>query len=332
MKRHKNKSSSGGPLLIGLVAALAGSLVLPAAAQTVGDDAVDQIEAAFDAAMGLSLAERIGPLEALEAQIDEGIAEDLLTGKAKADALYYKYHVQRQLAKDPQAAGTYAAYIAGIADYSSARQGLTTFGRGVNRWVREKDYARCATICQAMAEAFGQTGGEAEIQATALYHLAWARFWMNGTMGQAKTPCETLIARFPDSPWRPKAMRLLANTHYYTGEDDEALAVLALLKQQYPDTKLEHYADMRPAAVYEYIQDDPQKALDTYQQTLQRYTDHMYAPYIHRQIARLRKAIEDQLIQDALDELAKEPTARCRSKSAIVRAEPAQPGTLARRR
>ena len=102
------------------------------------------------------------------------------------------------------------------------------------------------------------------------------------------------------------------------GKHDSALSTLSLLKQQYPKTKLEHYADMRPAAIYEYGKGQPQKALEIYQATLRRYPDHMYAPYIHKQIERLQKVIEEQVIEDALEDLAVEGRG-CRVKSVIVR-------------
>src|SRR5690606_917291 len=80
---------------------------------------------------------------------------------------------------------------------------------------------------------------------------------------------------------------------------------LELIKQQYPGTALEHYADMRAAAIWEYGRGDPHKALAAYQATLARHKDHLYAPYVHRQMQRLHGVIEQQLIQDALEGLAK---------------------------
>jgi hypothetical protein len=78
---------------------------------------------------------------------------------------------------------------------------------------------------------------------------------------------------------------------------------------------------MRPASIWEYGKGDPQKALEIYQQTLRRHPDHLYAPYINDQIERLRKVIEGQLIQDALDGLANSATPDCTTPSVIVRGD-----------
>jgi tetratricopeptide (TPR) repeat protein len=161
-----------------------------------------------------------------------------------------------------------------------------------------------------------------DIAAAALYHLAWSDYWMNGTMSQCVTACSKLIANYLDSSWRPEAIRLLANAHYALGEHDDALSTLAMLRTGYPNTTWEHYADMRPASIWEYGKGDPQKALEIYQQTLRRHPDQLYAPYINNQIERLRKVIEGQLIQDALDGLAKADLPECKNRSVIVKTTP----------
>ena len=126
---------------------------------------VAALKQAFDAAMGKPLAERIVALEAPEGQIDRGIADSTLAGKDKGDAPYYKYHLQRNLAKYPEAARTYKAYV------------------------------QCASVCEAMAGEFPRA---LEIEATALYHLWWSAFRMNGTMNRCVKACKELIGRHPE--------------------------------------------------------------------------------------------------------------------------------------
>ncbi len=301
-----------------LVIVLAMGIALPALGEGASIDSVADVKVAFDEAMGKSLQERIPLLEQLEEDIDQAIFDNTLIDKDKAEGLYYKFHTQLQLAKYPESYQTYSAYIQSIQDYSNATRAHSVFYRDVNKWKFQKDYVQCASIGQVLAEDFAN---DADIASTALFHLAWSKYWMNGTMNQCVQVCNQLIEQYLDSPWRAKTMRLLANAQFALGEHDNALGTLGLLKRQYPDTKLEHYADMRPAAIYEYGKGDPQTALDIYQQSLVNYSDHMYAPYIHRQIERLQEVIEEQLIQDALEGFAKAPPSDCDRKSLIVRAK-----------
>ena len=156
-------------------------------------------------------------------------------------------------------------------------------------------------LAGAVLDALPEDG---ELKAAALYHQARARYRLNGRLADCAASCETLIAEHPDSPWRGKAMRLLANAHLGRGQYKPALATLELLKAQHPGTKLEQYADMRPAAIWE-VRGEPQKALARYHATLERHPDHLYSPYIHRQIERLQGVIEEQLIRDALEGLGR---------------------------
>jgi tetratricopeptide (TPR) repeat protein len=278
--------------------------------------------------MGKPLAERIGALEALEKQIDRGIADSTLAGTDKGDALYYKYHLQRNLAKYPEAARTYKAYLRGIKDARGGTAAEAALFRDLTVWKHRRAYVQCASVCEVMA---GEFPKGAEIEATALYHLGWSAFRMNGTMNRCVKACKELIGRHPESRWRPWGMRLLANAYLAQGEHDSALGVLAMLKEQYAGTRWEHYADMRVGIVWEKGMGDPQKGLDLYMQSLERYPDHVYGPYVQKQIARLQKVIEEQLILDALAAVARGEAPVCGMKSLIVKAGPPDKREIAAR-
>ena len=281
-----------------------------------GDDIIAQIKSDFDTAMSKPLEERIALLEDLEQRIDKYISEGTLTGKAKADGLYYKYHIQLQLAKYPESYQTYILYLRSIKDYSNASRVHAVFYRDMDKLFRKSDFTNCSSICEQVASEFSS---DANIASTALYYQARSQYRMIGMLSHCERACNKLISEYTTSHWRPYAMRLLAQSFHRRGSNNSALSMLDLLKQQYSGTKFEHYADMRSAAIYEVGKGNPQKALEVYQQSLQRYSDHFYSPYIHRQIERLRKIIEDQLIQDALEGIVNTAEPRCHSKSPIVK-------------
>jgi outer membrane protein assembly factor BamD (BamD/ComL family) len=106
-------------------------------------------------------------------------------------------------------------------------------------------------------------------------------------------------------------MQMLANCYLSMGQTDACLNTLRLMKEQYPGTTWEHYADMRPAFVYEYAKGDAQRALQVYQESLKRYPTHIYWAYIDTEIKRLQKVIEDQLVQDSLEQITKADPPDC---------------------
>ncbi len=266
--------------------------------------------------MSKPLEERIGLLEELEQKIDKYIFEGTLTGKAKTDGLYYKYHSQLQLAKYPESHQTYISYLKSIKDYSNANRAHAVFYRDMDRLMRKSDFTDCSSICGKVVSEFTS---DTNLAATALYYQARSQYRMIGMLSQCERACNKLISEYTTSCWRPYAIRLLAQSFHRRASNNAALSTLSLLKQQYSGTKFEHYADMRAAAIYEVGKGDSQKALEIYQRSLQRYPDHFYSPYIHRQIERLQKIIEDQLIQDALEGIVKTTVPKCHSKSLIVK-------------
>jgi TolA-binding protein len=325
MKKTRHETTA---LIIILIA----GFMLPAGVALGGpqENTVAQVKADFDAAMAHSLDDRITALESLEQEIDNLIFDGTLTGESKSEALYYKFHTQQQSAKYPESCQTYASYIQSIKEHSNETRAHSTFLADAMKWKRQNNYTNCASICKVIAE---ECTDDPDIVATALYYEAFCKYWMNGTKRECMAICERLIAEYPDSAQRPEAMRLLANAHAGWGEFDSAVGMLALLEEQYPHTQLAHYADMKVASYYEYLKGDPQTALEVYQQSLIRYPDHVYAPYIHREIEHLQTVIEEQLIQDALDGIVKANTqpVECETKSLIVRSDSRQNSPLAAR-
>jgi len=281
-------------------------------------ETIKPIEDAFNQAMGAPLHERIGLLGALEQRIDSHVFSGQLSGHAKTLGLYYKFHTQLQQAKYREFCQTYADYIKNIKAVENVPAAKAAFLRNLTDWQRRQDYAFCASVCETMAE---ELAGESDLAATAVYYEAYCKFRLNGTMNQCVALCAKLIADYPESSYKPLAMRMLANAYMAQGNPDSALNTLALLKRQYPNTQWEHYADMRPAIVWEKGRGDPQKALAIYTDSLARYPDHMYGPYIQKQIQRLRKVIEEQLIMDALEGVVKNEDSGCHLKSVIVKSD-----------
>lgn len=268
---------------------------------TTPTDAVAVVRPSFDAAMKKPLAERVPMLEQAEKQLDNALFQGHLTGKQRTDTLFYKHHVQRQLAKFPDAYVTYGDYIKSYREAGETVRGKAAFSRDLNQWKRQRDYTQTAAICEQMLKSIPD---DEQIDSAALLHLADAYYHTNGTMDKCVENVTKLIEQYPKCEERPDGLRLLANAYFAKGKYKETLATLQMLKQQYPGTKWEQYADMRPAAIAEYGQGEPQKSLQIYQQTLKTYPDHIYTAYIHREMERIQKVIEQQLIQDALKGLA----------------------------
>jgi tetratricopeptide (TPR) repeat protein len=259
------------------------------------------VKADFDAALVKPLSERVPELEALDASLSAGLTSGELAGKDRTEGLYYQYHTRRQLARYPEACRSYADYLVSIRQRTGIKGARRQLESDLKGLLRRGEHGHVDELSGAVLEELGQDDA---VKAAALYHQARARYRLNGRLADCVASCEALIAEHPESPWRGPGMRLLANAQLGRGKYKEALGVLELLKAQGKGTKLEHYADMRPGAIWE-VRGEPQKALAVYQGTLERYPDHMYSPYVHRQIERLQKVIEEQLIQDALEGLGK---------------------------
>ena len=106
-------------------------------------------------------------------------------------------------------------------------------------------------------------------------------------------------------------MRVLANVQVGTSQDNAALSLLALMEQQYQGTWHGQYAHMHVATILERRKGDVQAALAQYQESLRRYPNHHFSGFIRSEISRLQSVVEEQLIQDALQDLAKAKTNQC---------------------
>ncbi len=267
------------------------------------DSGLGAIKRDFNAAMGQPLAKRVAELEDLDARLGQMLDDGDLTGEAKARGLYYRYHTERHLAKFPDAYVNYAKRLTALREAGKSAESHSVFLRDLSKWRDKRSWVHEAEICRQVLKEAGEA--DDELEAVALYHLAEAQYHTPGMLESVVPLCEQLISEHPKSDWRAKGMRLLANTQFGLGKEDEALGTLKLLEQQYPDTKLAQYADMRRAVIWEVGRGEAQKALEIYRGTLEKYPDHMYGPYVHGQIARLQKVIEKQLIDDALDEIGR---------------------------
>ena len=288
------------------------------AAREGGGDLIVQLKSEFDAAMAKPLNDRAPLLENLEQEIASRENLESFSPQVRAKGLYYKYHIQLQLAKYAQAYETYAKHIKAIKDCSNAKQAHAVLLRKFDKLKKEKRYTDCSQIGKSMMESFSD---DPDISSASLFYMAWSQYYMNGTMKHCLENCNKLISNYPDSPYRADAMRLLARALTASGKHDDAISTLGLLKNQYPNTKFEHYADMKIASIYEFGKGNPQKALEVYQSSLKRYHDHFYAVYIRRQIERLHKIIEEKLIQDALEGIATTKAHKCRTKSTVATSE-----------
>ena len=184
------------------------------------------------------------------------------------------------------------------ARHAEARQTLARYAAELKRWpkkpearsalirfIRGRHQSGAAEEVIATAEAALESwADDAELAAGLLHYKAWGLTRLNGRIPEAVPVLEKLIQDFPNSPWRPKAMRLLANlqANGSAGGHGAALATLRLMEQQYAGTWYEQYAHMKPAMIYEVRMGNPQAALQRYEESLRKFSDHKYATFCRR--------------------------------------------------
>ena len=276
-----------------------GAAHLHAAELTSAADA----KAAFDAAMAKPLAERVPALEALEQGIDTLLFEGSLTGKDRVQVLLIKYQAQVNQAKYPESHASFGQYAQALWEWPQRERARATLVEQVRHARLMEDRVQCMAIADA---ALKHWGSDEQVAPALIYMKARSVSELPGRAQEAIEPLQTVITNYPDSPWRPQAMRWLAHLEgngFGEGED-AALGVLALMETQYTGTWWAQYANMKPAMIWEVRRGEPQKALEIYQQTLETYPDHKFATFCRAQIERLQGVIENQLIQDALEGLA----------------------------
>lgn len=270
-----------------------------------GKGEAEQAKASFTAGKQQPLAKRITTLQKLETELARKCDRQADPEK-QAGLSRVLYDTQMALAKHDKASETFGRYAAALrktADKGKARRRL---GQHLRYLLDVDQRGRCARLAEKALESWGDDSLSGELR----YYKARSLRRMPGRTKEAIPVLEMIIAENLDSPFRPKAMRLLANLQYggYVKKSESALATLSLMQTQYCGTKYEQYAHMRAAAYYETSEGDPNKALKRYRESLKKFPDHHYASYVRRQIKRLRKVVEKQLIDDALQRIAVEET------------------------
>ncbi len=287
-----------------LAAVLAVSMILPAGA--AGDDeqdAVSQVKEAFNEAMGKPLEQRVGELENLERLVDDLLFSVQGNGSAKVDLLMYRYRVQRALAKFPESRATFGQYVAAVKNAFSPVQARTIIETVINRHFHRDSGVECVELIN---EALDEYKDDSHLTPLLLLRKGEVLSQLNGRYYDAFVPLKQLIAEYPESEWRPDGMRLLANLQTNSGQLEKAFGTLALMEEQYQGSWYSHYAHMRPAAIMEVRQGNVEGAIQRYRESLEKYPDHCFSVYIRGEIERLQEVLEQQLIDLALDGLAKE--------------------------
>lgn len=320
MKNSKHKTTA-------VIIILMAGFILPAGVASGGaqEDAIAGIKADFDAAMGLSLEDRTIALELLEQDIDNLLFESPNDSKARVDLLSYKYKTQRELAKYPDSRVTFGQYIAAIRNVFSDVQAQSIIEAVINKHFNRDSLSECVELID---QGSAQYINDADITPFLLLRKAQCLYQLNGRYNDALAPAQKLIKQYPDSKWRPTGLRLLANLYVHSGQTQESLNTLTLMEQQYQETWHAHYAHMRPATIMEVRGGNVEGAINKYQQSLQKYTNHCFSLYINGEVDRLRKVLEEQLIDMALEGLAANNSLCDRpSNSMVIRYEPIQIAT-----
>ena len=281
--------------LAGVLLAFAGMVVAVPAWAAPGS--TDQIKARFDEAMSQPLAERVGSLQELDEKMGQALAE-VTSVKERAYIHKLRYRSRR-----------------GLGRYEAAHQSFAEFASAMRRWDEQRAQRAVPEFVQkrlspgqrgevvALADAaLASWAGHDQAAPALLYLKAKALSRMANRAGEALPVLERAVSQYPESAYHPRSLRLMGHlqANGYGDGDEAALKTLKVIERQYAGTWWEQYAHMKPAVIFEKRQGDPQKALERYRETLDKFPSHKYGPFIRRQINRLQGVIEKQLIDDAL--------------------------------
>ena len=307
-----------------LVILLTVSMLVPAVAfgQVASIDSVDDVKAAFDEAMNEeSLQDRISLLEQLEQDIDQLLFEISSNTRDRVDLLSYKFKVQQSLAEYPESRVTFGQYIAAVKNTFPTVQAETIVEMVIDQHYHKADHAENVALID---EALDEYANDLNVTPFLLLRKAQCVRTLHGRLTDAYAPLEILIAEYPDSKWRPMGMRLLSIVQLQEVNVKAALATLSLLESQYRGTWYEHYAHMKPAAIMEKRQGNPEGAMSRYNDSLQKFSDHCFGTYIRKEIKRLQEIVEQQLIDQALQGLAQNNNCGNDSGDMLVWANPSE--------
>lgn len=259
---------------------------------------VDEVKAEFDAAMGKPLAERVPELNELDDQIDQRLVDGAPAGEGRVDLNWYHFRVKQELAKHPEAAVAFGRYTTAVRQAVPRRQGTAVIERVINRLGPEANPGMCVPLLNAALE---RLPGDDPARPLLLLRKAESLERLPGRRAEGIPVVKELIGQHPDSAHRPAAMRLLAKLQLIASEDKASLQTLQLMQQQLAGTWYEQWAHIFAASIWERRRGEPQKALNIYQESLERFPNHHFAGYVRSEIERLRGVIEKQLIDDALE-------------------------------
>lgn len=262
------------------------------------------VKAQFDAAMSKPLSERVPHLDRLAEQIGQEVLSGNVMGKEKVDVLRYKYLAEINQAKYNEAHASFGQYAQTLRGWEHRGRARATICEEVRNRLLARDVMEAEATATISLEHWAD---DAKAAPALLYYKARALTEQAGRADEALPALEEIIVDHPDSPWRPKALRWMAHlqANGYGEGSKAALQTLSLLESQYAGTWWEQYAHMKPAAIWERRMGEPQKALERYRETLEKFPDHKFATHCRGEIERLQLVIEEQLIRDALEGLGK---------------------------
>lgn len=284
---------------------------------------MDEIKGELSAAIATPMEDRAKGLDKVESMIDQELNKGAGDMAQRGRLLELKYRVQKEGAKHKQARATFNQYARELKGWEEKGRAKATVIEAVKAHKLAGDPMECIALAD---EALASWGDDDAAAPAILLEKAASLAQLNGGKKDAVEVLEKLVARHPGSAARPEALRLMAHlqANGAKGGHKAALGTLAILEKQYAGTWWEQYAHMKPAVIFERRMGEPHKALERYQETLRKFPDHAYATFCRAQIERLQKIIEEQLVQDALQDLASRQPQECdQPTKMIVLAPPA---------
>lgn len=265
-------------------------------------DEVSKIRKDLTSAMAKPLSQRVPLLETLEQRLDTMLKEDRLSAEGRVNIQFLHFRIKQNQAKYPESQSSFGKYVAAVKRAFPEKRGRALTVRVLDRIYRRGDKAEAVELIdQAMTVYTDDT----EVTPFLLLRKAQALKELPGRRSEGIEPAQRIVEQYPESPYRPDAMKVLAHLQVMASKDDASLSTLKLLENMYRGSWWEQWAHIQQADIWERRKGEPQKALALYTESLKKFPNHHFAGYVRDQIARLQKVIEEQLIKDALEGLGK---------------------------
>ena len=292
---------------VGLIATLVTpAMAAPPEAPGQAESAtVHELRQDLNRAMEKSLNERVPALEQLEGRMKQAANRGGMAPKKRVATLDMLYRTRLNLGKYSKAHEAFGQYAEALRSWHRGQRAATVLVERIRETHLDRRFPEAEAQANAAMPHWQARDG---VRAAMLYYKAESLREIPGRAKEALPIYKRIIGQYPDSPYRPRAMRGLAVLQAAGLEnEDAAYQTLKIMQREYRGTQWEHWGHMMKAVIKERREGKPQVALERFRSSLDKFPDHAYALFCRAQIKRLKDVIEQQLIDDALQGVKRNP-------------------------